>query len=225
MKFLRCSAHTWDASRYSYCSGWLAIGCINVRLLLWSSMMNRLLPRTLAALSGIIVYHPSIQCQLSPHLGMICHDQWAISIHEFGINLELIPNTQKYIYIYSLLGSYALIWFSMQKIHKKNSVASILPTPGPSNRHFFSRLNEVDFLQRGLEVDSPAIRRWMLGLRQKKMEAKCRGVVSFHSFWWWRQVEFLLRKGYKGCFFHFMHMFWWNWNLYLYFPWSDLGAF
>lgn len=145
-----------------------------------------------------------------------------------SMNLESILSLfpiHKNIYIYSLLGSYALIWFSMQKIHKKNSVASILPTPGPSNRHFFSRLNEVDFLQRGLEVDSPAIRRWMLGLRQKKMEAKCRGVVSFHSFWWWRQVEFLLRKGYKGCFFHFMHMFWWNWNLYLYFPWSDLGAF
>lgn len=68
MRFLRCSAHTWDASRYSYCSGWLAIGCINVRLLLWSSMMNRLLPRTLAALSGIIVYHLSIQCQFKPIL-------------------------------------------------------------------------------------------------------------------------------------------------------------
>ena len=41
---------------------------INVRLLLWSSMMNRLLPRTLAALSGIIVYHLSIQCQFKPIL-------------------------------------------------------------------------------------------------------------------------------------------------------------
>lgn len=110
MRFLRCSAH--GMQRYSYCSGWLAIGsncrlykCI--RLLLWASMIYQwwtdCFPEPLLRFQELSFTIRQFSVNLNPHLGMICHDQWAISIHEFGFNLELIPNTQ----IYSLLGSYA----------------------------------------------------------------------------------------------------------------------
>ena len=155
---------------------------------------------------------------------MICHDQWAISIHEFGFNLELIPNTQ----IYSLLGSYG---FHLVSIFCKTSTPTqlgglILPTPGPSNRHFFFKVEWGGLLTKRSWSGQPCHPTLDAWTWTQKMEAKWRGVFSFHSFWWWRQVEFFLTKGYKGWYlFHFMHMFWGNWNLYLYFPWSDLGAF
>ena len=70
-------------TRYSYCSGWLAIGS---NCLLYKCKVVTVVINDEQIASQITIRQFSVN--LNPHLGMICHDQWAISIHEFGINLE-----------------------------------------------------------------------------------------------------------------------------------------